>query len=295
MIRQRRDHYFSAFRFINGACTESAGTRFVNRTEFRPRRHDFRTSRQIRPRNKSHQVCGRNLRLVQDADAGGRHFLQVMRRNIRGHTDRNAGRTIEQHIWQSCRQQCRLVHRAVKVGDPFNGPLSEFGQEGFRIGSQTRFRIAHRGEGLRIIGRAEITLTIDDRIAIGEVLRHMHHGFVGCRITMRMKLADHVTNRARTLLVLGSRRQTQLTHRINDAALDRLQAIGQLRQRTVEDDVHRIIEIRLFGKCLEWLAFDAIEIEFLGAHGATSARLPFDSSQSRRSDARFLANNISII
>src|SRR5439155_407604 len=40
-------------------------------------------------------------------------------------------------------------------------------------------------------------------------------------------------------------RESELRHRVNNAALHRFQAVGDMRQRAIEDDVHRIVEIRL--------------------------------------------------
>ncbi len=74
-----------------------------------------------------------------------------------------------------------------------------------------------------------------------------------------------------------------------------LQSIAELRQRPVQNDVHRVVEIRLFRVFLQRLLFDALEIQTVLHVTHTSARLPLDSSQLRRSLDRFFANSMSII
>ena len=117
---------------------------------------------------------------------------------------------------------------------------------------------------------------------------------------MRVELADHVAHGARGLLVLGGGRQPQLAHRVGDAALHRLQPVAERWQRAVEDDVHRVVEIGLLGEGAQRLPLDAFEIQFLDVARAISAsdlhvrRLPFCSSHSRRSPARFFASSMSM-
>ena len=65
---------------------------------------------------------------------------------------------------------------------------------------------------------------------------------------MGMELAQHVTHGTGGLLVLGGGVQAEIGHGVNDAPLHRLETVGDVRQRTVEDDVHRVVEVRLLGE-----------------------------------------------
>src|SRR5690606_7483831 len=114
--------------------------------------------------------------------------------------------------------------------------------------------------------------------------------------------ADDVADRPRGLLVLGAGIQAQLAHRVDDAALDRLQAVADVGQRPVEDDVHRVVEVGLLRERTKRDLLDGLELEsVLVALGHavsrlpayTSARLPFVSSQLRRSPARFFDRSMS--
>jgi hypothetical protein len=76
-----------------------------------------------------------------------------------------------------------------------------------------------------------------------------------------VELADHVADGARTLLELGTGLQAQLTHRVNDASLHRLEAVTDVRQRTIEDDVHRVVEVRLLRILAKGDALDAVIVD----------------------------------
>ena len=65
---------------------------------------------------------------------------------------------------------------------------------------------------------------------------------------MRMVVTEHVTYGARRLGVLGVGAEADLAHGVDDPPLDRLQAVGDVWQRPVVDDVHRVVEVRTLGE-----------------------------------------------
>jgi len=71
-----------------------------------------------------------------------------------------------------------------------------------------------------------------------------------------MKLADDVADGARRFLRLRIRTESELRHRVNDAALHGFEFISDVRKRAVEDDVHRIVEVRLPREVAHGLMFD---------------------------------------
>ncbi len=226
------------------------------------------------------------------------HLAQVVRRDVGGHADGDAGGAVEQHVRQARRQAHRLLQRAVEIRLPVHGALAQLRQQGRGIRRQPRLGVAHGGEGLGIVRRAPVALPVDHRVAVAERLRHQHHGLVAGRVAVRMELADHVAHGARRLLGLRPGRQAELAHGVDDAPLHRLEAVADVRQRAIEDDVHRIIEVGLLGELLQRQLLDALEISCqlsIVLHGRlTSARLPLASSHARRSAARFFASSMSI-
>src|SRR3546814_2660494 len=49
-----------------------------------------------------------------------------------------------------------------------------------------------------------------------------------------------------TLFRSRAGRESEFAHGIDDSPLHRLQPVADLRQRAVENDVHRVVEVRLF-------------------------------------------------
>ena len=74
------------------------------------------------------------LRLLDETNTGRGYFTQVVRRNVRRHTDGNTCRTVEQDIGNPGRQGPWLLHGAVEVGLPFNRSLAEFAEQQFGVG-----------------------------------------------------------------------------------------------------------------------------------------------------------------
>jgi hypothetical protein len=109
-----------------------------------------------------------------------------------------------------------------KFATPVDRAVAELGQQHVGIFREPRLGVAHRGEALRIVRRAEVALAVDQRITIRERLRHQHERLVACRIAVRMELADHVADRARGFLRLRARVEAELAHRVDDAPLHRL-------------------------------------------------------------------------
>jgi hypothetical protein len=134
-----------------------------------------------------------------------------------------------------------------KLGAQSTVPWPSSPAAGPGVGGQPGFGVAHRGERLGVVRRAEIALAVDQRVAVGERLRHQHHGLVAGRVAVRVELAEHVADRAGRLLVLGGGAQAQFAHRVDDAPLHRLEAVADVRQGAVQHDVHRIVEVGLLG------------------------------------------------
>ena len=63
---------------------------------------------------------------------------------------------------------------------------------------------------------------------------------------MRVVFAEHVADGTSGFLVLGIGRQPEFGHGVDDTPLHRFQAIADVRQGPVENDVHGIIQVRFF-------------------------------------------------
>ena len=84
---------------------------------------------------------------------------------------------------------------------------------------------------------------VDERHAQREGLRHAHQRVVDRGVAVRVVVAHHVADDLGALAVLGVGGQVLLPHRVEDAALHRLQAVAHVGQRARGDDRQRVVEI----------------------------------------------------
>ena len=172
------------------------------------------------------------------------HFGKVVRRNAGGHAYGNACRTVQQQIGQPGRQHHGLLFGIVKVGLEvdrlFVKPLEH------HVGNlrQTALRVTHCRRAVSVDG-AEIALPEHQRIAHGEVLRQSHERLVYGLVAVRVVLADHVTHDAGALLGGIVERVVQLVHRKQDSAVNRLEAVPHIGQRTIHNHAHGVIAERI--------------------------------------------------
>ena len=261
LIGQCSNNNFAALDVVGGTGLEAALTSSIKLQNFFLGRNEFRFSRIIWAFYVFAKIFDRGLGLVEQVKTGAGNLIQIMRRDIRRHADCDAATTVKQHVRQARRQHLRLVHRAIEVGFPVDSALSKLTQQHIGVVAQTRFGIAHGRERLGVVLTTPVALTIHQRVAIGKRLRHEHHGLVAGRITVGVELAYHVADGTGGFLELRRRLQAQLGHGVDDTSLHWLEAVAEIRQGAVVDDIHRIVEISLLGVATQCELFDAVFVD----------------------------------
>ena len=262
LVGQGAHNDITALALPHRAHTQAAAAAGVHRHDVLAGRDNLRLGGEVRRQYMLAQFSHAGLRRLQQANRGAHHFPQVVGRHIGRHTHGNTGGAIEQHIGHLGGQHPGFVHGAVEVGRPLHGALGQLRQQHIGIDGQAGFGIAHRREGLGIIGRAPVTLAIDQRVAIAEILRHQHHRFIDRAVAMGVEFTDYIADGTRGLLELGAGFQAQLAHRVHDAALHGLEPVADMRQRAVENDVHGIVQVGLLRILHQRHLLDAVVINF---------------------------------
>ena len=107
---------------------------------------------------------------------------------------------------------------------------------------QARLRVAHGG-GAVAVDRAEVALPVDERVAHREVLGEPDEGVVQRDVAVRVVLAHHLADDRGALAVGAGRRQPHLAHRVEDPAMDGLEAVADVGQGARDDHAHRVVEV----------------------------------------------------
>ena len=120
---------------------------------------------------------------------------------------------------------------------------------------QPRFGVAHGG-GVIAVDIAEIALPVDQRIALGEILREAHQRVVDRLVAVRMELADDVADHARAFLERRAGVEAQLLHGVEQPPVHRLEPVARIRQRAAGDGGERVLQIALFQRVAQRNLFD---------------------------------------
>ena len=168
-------------------------------------------------------------------------FAEVVRRDVRRHADGDAGAAVHEQVREARRQDERLALRLVVVRSELDGVGVELAQHLLGELRETGLRVAHRGWWV-VVDRAEVPLAVDQRVAQRERLRHAHERVVDRCVAVRVVVAHHVADDVRALHVRPAGPVAVRPHRVENAAVHRLQAVADVGQRARHDDVHRVPE-----------------------------------------------------
>ena len=86
-------------------------------------------------------------------------------------------------------------------------------------------------------------MAVHQHVAHGEVLSQTNHGVVNRRVAVRMIMTQHVADTGGGFFKGFIRGQAGLIHRVQNAAMYRLEPVAHVRQSTADNDAHGIVDI----------------------------------------------------
>ncbi|OQC41772.1 MAG: hypothetical protein BWX64_00674 [Acidobacteria bacterium ADurb.Bin051] len=199
--------------------------------------------REVRAGERPEEPFERDPRLVDQQRERVADLAQVVGRDVRRHSHRDAGRAVDEQVRHLRREDQRLELVAVVVRLPVDGLLVDVPLEHL-LGEagEPDLGVAHRRRRIAV-DRAEVSLSVDEGGAHREVLRHPHHGVVDRGVAMRVVLAHDVADDARGLLVRLAGGVARLPHPVEHPPVHRLEAVAHVGQRPAHDHAHRVIEV----------------------------------------------------
>ncbi len=183
-----------------------------------------------------------SLPIVDDEGHGVGDLGKVVGRDVGRHAHGDAAGAVDQQVGQHARQNKRFLQTVIEVVAPVDRIHVDVLEQGHGNAGQARFRVAHGRRAVAVDG-AEVTLAVDQGIAQREILGHAGHRVIDCAVTMGVIFTQHFTDDTGALLVRRIRLQPHVVHRVENAAMHRLQAVAGIGQRTGHDDAHRVVEV----------------------------------------------------
>ena len=192
-----------------------------------------------------------------------RHLAHVVRRDVGGHADGDAGGAVDEQVREARGQHGRLLGLAVVVGHEVDGVLVDVAHHFHGQRGHTAFGVTHGG-GRVVAGGAEVALAVDEHVAHRPGLGHTHQSVVDGGVAVRVVLTHHVADHAGALVVAAIGAVAAVVHRVDHAAMHGLHTVAHVRQGALDDHGEGIRQIGLAHLLLQVLALDA----FAGVHQA---------------------------
>jgi hypothetical protein len=203
---------------------------------------DLAAEREVRPLHLVEQVGDGGVRLVDQQDGRLQHLGQVVRGDLRGHADGDAGGAVDQQVREPGRQHHRLAPGAVVTGGQIDRLAVQFAQQQFGLPRQLRLGVPVRGRRVAV-HRPEVPLPVHQRHAQHPVLRHADQRLVERGVAVRVVVAHHLADDLGALERLLVHGQVQVVvHRVQDAPLHRLETVAHVRQRAAGHHRHGVGE-----------------------------------------------------
>ena len=224
------------------AQANRAGSGLVDLLQLLGGIEDLAAGRKVRRLDVAAQLHRGQVGVVEQLDERRAHLAEVVRRDVGRHADGDAGGAVDEQVGNPRRQHHRLGARAVVVRPERHRRLVDLAQHLVAEARETALGVAHRRGGIAV-ERAEVAGAVDQRVAQREGLRHADERFVERRVAVRVVVAHHVADHLGALAVLGVGGEVLLPHRVEDAALHRLQPVADVGQGARGDDRERVVEI----------------------------------------------------
>ena len=198
-------------------------------------------------------------------------LAQVVRRDVGGHADRDAGRAVDQQVGVARRQHGRLLRATVVVGLEVDGVLLDVADHLERQRRHPALGVPHRGRGV-VARRAEVALAVDQRRAHHPRLGEPDQGVVDRAVAVRVVLTHDVTDDAGALREAAVGPVAPVVHRVEHPAVHRLETVAYVGQRAADDDRHRVVDVGALHGGLQLDRLDpAAGARALGGSGGAAA------------------------
>ena len=205
---------------------------------------DEAAGREVGAFDESHQARNADGRVFNLRADAVNDLAEVVGRHVRGHADRDARAAVDKEVRKRRREDGRLRHALVVVRDEVHRvPVHVLHQRRTEV-REPGLGVTHRGGRVGFDG-TKVAFAVHELLAHHPGLGHVDKRGVNHRLAVRVVIAGGVAADFGALVMLAPREERQLVHRVEDAALRRLEAVAHVGQRARDDDGHRVVEERV--------------------------------------------------
>ena len=158
-----------------------------------------------------HEVLDRAVVVIDVFADGARDLVQVVRRHVRRHADRDAARAVREQERKRAGKDQRLLEGVVVVRAEVDRLFLDVLDHRLGDSREAAFGIAHCRGRVAVDG-TEVSLALDDRVAKGEILREADEGVVDRLVSVGMVFTEDVTDDASAFLKRGIRADAHFFH-----------------------------------------------------------------------------------
>ncbi len=191
---------------------------------------DQAPGREIRALDDLAQLVDRYLGVLEMREARVDDLAEIVRRDVRRHADGDAAGAVDEQVGELRRQHHGLEQAVVVVGLEVDRLLVEIVEQVLRDLRQPRFGVAFGRRRIAVNG-AEVALTVDERHAQRELLRHAHERVVDGEVAVRVEVAHRVAHDLGRLHVLLVPVEPEPLHGVEDAPVHGLEAVAHVGER----------------------------------------------------------------
>ena len=168
-------------------------------------------------------------------------LAEVVRGDVGGHADGDAGAAVDEEVRERRRENRRLGGRLVIIGGEVDRVLAHVVHERRTEVRQARLGVTH-GRRRIALDAAEIPLAVDEPFAHHPGLGHVNERRIDDRLAVRVVIARGVARDLGAFTVLPAGKKRQIVHRVEDAPLGGLEAVARVGQGAGNDDGHRVVQ-----------------------------------------------------
>ena len=180
--------------------------------------------------------------IINDLHHSGDDLPQIVRRDVGGHADGDAGGSVDQKIGVTRWKYCGFLLCLVKVGNKIHGIFADIRQQFHGDSAQPCLCISHGRSSVSVYG-AEITVSVNQRITGGPLLSHIYQCSVDGTVSMGMVFTHGIAYDTGALSVRLVGTIVQLDHGIKNSSLNRLETVSYIGKSPGSDHAHGVIDV----------------------------------------------------